>query len=334
MKRERKRILASLMAMLMVLVMVVSLIPTLTANAATTSKKASYKEVKTINYTLAGKEIRTLTFSAGIVKISFGSQSAVRMKKVTDKKVRITGVRNGKTRFVVVTKDQKKIVCNITRSHTLNVKPRSKKVVKTSLKVKSVKSSNTKIAKVTKAKDKKSYTVSTTGKHGKAKITIKYVNNTSDIVTVSNHTWKTKKVKDAWDETIVDTPEKTQKVKVKDAWDETKKVKIKDAYDEQVYMYDTVIHNVTGEDMLHVDFLSWCEAHNCAIHFLGDGPCACDTHTEPVYKTVHHDAEYTTKTIHHDAEYTTKTVPAKTHTVHHDAQYVSVTYCSKCGKTK
>lgn len=151
-----------------------------------------------------------------------------------------------------------------------------------------------------------------------------------------SHNWVTeqKLVKDAWDETIVDTPEKTQKVKVKDAWDETKKVKIKDAYDEQVYMYDTVIHNVTGEDMLHVDFLSWCEAHNCAIHFLGDGPCACDTHTEPVYKTVHHDAEYTTKTIHHDAEYTTKTIPAKTHTVHHDAQYVSVTYCSKCGKTK
>ena len=311
MKRERKRILVSLMAMVMALVMAVSLVPTLTANAATASKKILYKEAKTVNYTLAGKEIRTLTFSAGIVKISFGSQSAVRMKKVTDKKVRITGVRNGKTRFVVVTKDQKKIVCNITRSHTLNVKPRSKKVVKTSLKVKSVKSSNTKIAKVTKAKDKKSYTVSTTGKHGKAKITIKYVNNVTEKLTISNHAWKTKRVKDAWDETIVDTPEKTQKVKVKDAWDE------------QVYVGTRSIQNETGEDVTDVDPGKWCEEHDCNIHFLGNGPCVSDCTSTPIYKTVHHDAEYTTKTI-----------PAKTHTVHHDAEYKSVTYCSKCGKTK
>lgn len=151
-----------------------------------------------------------------------------------------------------------------------------------------------------------------------------------------SHNWVTEKklVKDAWDETIVDEPEKTQKVKTKDAWDETKKVKVKDAYDEKVYVGEKEIHNVTGEDMSHVDFLSWCEAHDCAIHFLGNGPCAGDTHIEDVYKTVHHDAEYTTKTIHHDAEYTTKTIPAKTHTVHHDAEYKSVTYCSKCGKTK
>lgn len=151
-----------------------------------------------------------------------------------------------------------------------------------------------------------------------------------------SHNWVTeqKEVKAAWDETVVDEPEKTQKVKVKDAWDETKKVKVKDAWDEKVYVGEKEIHNVTGEDMTHVDFLSWCEAHDCAIHFLGDGPCACDTHIEDIYKTVHHDAEYTTKTIHHDAEYTTKTIPAKTHTVHHDAQYKSVTTCSKCGATK
>ncbi len=332
MKRERKRILVSLMAMVMALVMAVSLVPTLTANAATASKKILYKEAKTVNYTLAGKEIRTLTFSAGIVKISFGSQSAVRMKKVTDKKVRITGVRNGKTRFVVVTKDQKKIVCNITRSHTLNVKPRSKKVVKTSLKVKSVKSSNTKIAKVTKAKDKKSYTVSTTGKHGKAKITIKYVNNTSDIVTVSNHTWKTKKVKAAWNEKVVDEPARTEKVKTKDAWDETKKVCTKEAYDEQVLDGYRDIQNDTGDDVTDVDRRQWCKDHDCRGHFLGNGPCASDNTSTPVYKTVHHDAEYKTETIHHDAEYTTKTIPEKSHTIHHDAEYK--TYCSKCGKTK
>ena len=331
MKRERKRILVSLMAMVMALVMAVSLVPTLTANAATASKKILYKEAKTVNYTLAGKEIRTLTFSAGIVKISFGSQSAVRMKKVTDKKVRITGVRNGKTRFVVVTKDQKKIVCNITRSHTLNVKPRSKKVVKTSLKVKSVKSSNTKIAKVTKAKDKKSYTVSTTGKHGKAKITIKYVNNVTEKLTISNHAWKTKRVKAAWDEKVVDEPARTEKVKTKDAWDE--KVLVKDAYDEKVCIGEREIQNDTGEDVTDVtNPREWCRQHNCAQCFLGDGPCIYDNTLTPIYKTVHHDAQY--KTVHHDATYENRTIPAKTHTVHHSAEYKTIKRCSKCGKTK
>ena len=272
MKRERKSIPASLMAMVMMLVMVFSLAPTFTANAATVSKKDSYKEVKTMNYTLAGKEIRTLTFSAGIVKISFGSQSAVRMKKVTDKKVRITGVRNGKTRFAVVTNDGKKIVCNITRSHTLNTKYRSKNIVKTSVKVKSVKSSNTKIAKVTKAKDGKSYTVSTTGKHGKARITVKYANNVTENIIVGNHSWKRKKVKDA--------------------------------YDEKVCIGEREIQNDTGEDVTDVTNPGeWCRQHNCAQCFLGDGPCIFDNTLTPVYKTVHHDAQYKT-------------------------------YCSKCGATK
>lgn len=151
-----------------------------------------------------------------------------------------------------------------------------------------------------------------------------------------SHNWVTeqKLVKDAWDETIVDEPEKTQKVKVKDAWDETKNVKVKDAWDEQVCIGKRSIQNETGEDLTGVDKLDWCEAHDCRIHMLGDGPCGSDVTIKPVYKTVHHDAEYTTKTIHHDAEYTYKTIPAKTHTVHHDAEYKSVTYCSKCGKTK
>ena len=151
-----------------------------------------------------------------------------------------------------------------------------------------------------------------------------------------SHNWVTeqKLIKDAWDETIVDTPEKTQKVKVKDAWDETKKVCTKEAYDEQVYIGKRSIQNETGEDLTGVDRRAWCEAHDCNIHMLGNGPCANDVTIKPMYKTVHHDAEYTTKTIHHDAEYETRTIPAKTHTVHHDAQYESVTYCSKCGKTK
>ena len=44
-------------------------------------------------------------------------------------------------------------------------------------------------------------------------------------------------------------------------------------------------------------------------------PQPANTHThnfQPVYRTVHHDAEYKTETIHHDAEYKT---------VHHDAEY-------------
>lgn len=149
-----------------------------------------------------------------------------------------------------------------------------------------------------------------------------------------SHNWVTeqKLVKDAWDETIVDEPEKTQKVKVKDAWDETKNVKVKDAWDEQVLDGYRDIQNDTGEDVTNVDSYQWCKKHNCAICFLGDGPCASNCTSTPVYKTVHHDAEYETKTIHHDAEYTTKTIPEKSHTVHHDAVYK--TYCSKCGATK
>ena len=143
-----------------------------------------------------------------------------------------------------------------------------------------------------------------------------------------SHNWVTETVKAAWDEKVVDEPEKTQKVKVKDAWDE--KVLVKDAYDEEVYTGERAIHNVTGEDMTHVDFSTWCEEHDCSIHCLGNGPCACDTHTEPIYKTVHHDAKY--KTVHHDATYENRTTPAKTHTVHHKAE--TIQRCSKCGATK
>lgn len=151
-----------------------------------------------------------------------------------------------------------------------------------------------------------------------------------------SHNWVTeqKLVKDAWDETIIDEPEKTQKVKVKDAWDETKNVKVKDAWDEQVLDGYRDIQNDTGEDVTNVDSYQWCKKHDCFIHMLGDGPCVANCTSTPVYKTVHHDAEYKTKTIHHDAEYTTKTIPEKSHTVHHDAQYKSVTICSKCGATK
>ena len=106
-----------------------------------------------------------------------------------------------------------------------------------------------------------------------------------------SHNWVTeqKLVKDAWDETIVDEPEKTQKVKVKDAWDE--QVCVKDAWDEQVYAGEHEIHNVTGEDVTGKG-REWCEAHDCPLHCLGDGLCVSDNHLEPFYKTVHHDAQF------------------------------------------
>lgn len=146
-----------------------------------------------------------------------------------------------------------------------------------------------------------------------------------------SHNWVTeqKVIKDAWDETVIDEPEKTQKVKVKDAWDE--QVLVKDAWDEQVYVGERAIQNDTGEDVTGQG-LDWCEKHNCHDHFLGDGPCRSNCTIKPIYETKHHAAQY--KTVHHKAEYTYKTIPAKTHTVHHDAQYKSVTTCSKCGATK
>lgn len=147
-----------------------------------------------------------------------------------------------------------------------------------------------------------------------------------------SHNWVTeqKKVKDAWDETIVDEPEKTQKVKVKDAYDE--KVLVKDAYDEQVLDGYRDIQNDTGEDVTNVNPYEWCKAHDCAQCFLGDGPCVYNCTSTPIYKTVHHDAKY--KTVHHDSQYETQTTPAKTHTVHHNAEYKTIQRCSKCGATK
>lgn len=147
-----------------------------------------------------------------------------------------------------------------------------------------------------------------------------------------SHNWVTETVKAAWDEKVIDEPARTEKVKTKDAWDETKKVCTKEAYDEKVLDGYRNIQNETGEDVTDVNPYEWCKAHDCAQCFLGNGPCVFDNTPTPVYKTVHHKAEYKTETIHHDAEYTTKTIPEKSHTIHHEAEYK--TYCSKCGKTK
>ena len=154
-----------------------------------------------------------------------------------------------------------------------------------------------------------------------------------------NHNWVSTQVlvKEAWTETVVDVPEKTEKVLVREAWDETvtEKVLVKDAWDEEVFVGYRAIQNVTGEDVTDVG-IEWCESHNCDNHFFGGGPCRCDNTAKPVYKTVHHDAEYktVTKTIHHDAEYKTVTTPAQTHTVNHPAEYRTVKKCSECGAQK
>ena len=154
-----------------------------------------------------------------------------------------------------------------------------------------------------------------------------------------NHNWVSTQVlvKEAWTETVVDVPEKTEKVLVREAWDETvtERVLVREAYDEEVFVGYRDIQNVTGEDVTNCS-IEWCESHNCDIHFFGGGPCVSDCTSEPVYKTVHHDAEYktVTKTVHHDAEYKTVTTPAQTHTVNHPAEYKTVKKCSECGAQK
>ena len=164
-----------------------------------------------------------------------------------------------------------------------------------------------------------------------------------------NHNWVSTQVlvKDAWTETVVDVPEKTEKVLVRDAWDETKKVKVKDEWDEQVYVCTHQMQLDTGEYLDTVEATkAFCQAHNCVSHSrealdrynedpsVGPGLCGCRVTPVDEYKTVHHDAEYETQTIHHDAEYKTVTTPAQTHTVNHPAEYKTVKKCSECGAQK
>ena len=157
-----------------------------------------------------------------------------------------------------------------------------------------------------------------------------------------NHNWVSTQVlvKEAWTETVVDVPEKTEKVLVREAWDETKKVKVKDEWDEQVYVCTHQMQLDTGEYLdTNEAVKAFCQAHNCHSHNKNcdfSQPFMCGYRRTGVdeYKTVHHDAEYETQTIHHDAEYKTVTTPAQTHTVFHDAEYETVDKCSKCGATK
>lgn len=204
MKKSETGFITRIVTLIMVCVMALSLIPNVSANAATTSKSTAYKSTKTMTCYLAGRERKTITMPADIAKISFGSQSAVKMRKASSRKVVVSGIRNGKTKFTVITKDKRRIVCNVVRTTKFTMSPSKKRVINTNIKLKYVKSSNTKLATVKLAKNKKSFTV-TTKKKGTVKITVRYSNNkveTLSLVVAHQHTWKTVVDKDEWDEPI------------------------------------------------------------------------------------------------------------------------------------
>ena len=204
MKKSETGFITRIVTLIMVCVMALSLIPNVSANAATTSKSTAYKSTKTMTCYLAGRERKTITMPADIAKISFGSQSAVKMRKASSRKVVVSGIRNGKTKFTVITKDKRRIVCNVVRTTKFTMSPSKKRVINTNIKLKYVKSSNTKLATVKLAKNKKSFTV-TTKKKGTVKITVRYSNNkveTLRLVVAHQHTWITIKDKDEWDEPI------------------------------------------------------------------------------------------------------------------------------------
>ena len=204
MKKSETGFITRIVTLIMVCVMALSLIPNVSANAATTSKSTAYKSTKTMTCYLAGRERKTITMPADIAKISFGSQSAVKMRKASSRKVVVSGIRNGKTKFTVITKDKRRIVCNVVRTTKFTMSPSKKRVINTNIKLKYVKSSNTKLATVKLAKNKKSFTV-TTKKKGTVKITVRYSNNkveTLRLVVAHQHTWTTIKDKDEWDEPI------------------------------------------------------------------------------------------------------------------------------------
>ena len=77
---------------------------------------------------------------------------------------------------------------------------------------------------------------------------------------------------------------------VKEAWDE--QVLVKDAWDEQV-----IDHYDTKSRVFCADCGAEHDGSNCPIcPVCGGGDWGYDTVSVPVYKTVHHDAEYTCST--------------------------------------
>ena len=298
-----------IMAVIAALVMVVALFPD--SKIETSAASVNTKLYKTISCQLTGRETKIVTFGSDIASITYGSQAPASMKKISARKVEVKGVKNGTTKFYVVTKDKRHITCNVTRNNALIMNTNSTRVIKTATKIKSVKSLNPSIATATLSSGKTFYVVKTKNKKAAARLLVTYADGAKATITLKTnhaHTW----VKRAHSE----------KVKVKDAYDE--KVCVKDAYDEQVYVCTHQMQLDTGE---YLDTLeaskAFCQAHNCVSHsrealarYNEDpsvGPGLCGYRVTPVdeYKTVHHDAKY--KTVHHDAQYETHTTPAKTH---------------------
>lgn len=266
-----------IMAVIAALVMAVSLLPA--SKIETSAANVNTKLYKTISCQLTGRETKIVTFGSDIASITYGSQAPASMKKISARKVEVKGVKNGTTKFYVVTKDKRHITCNVTRNNALIMNTNSTRVIKTATKIKLVRSLNPSIATATLSSGKTFYVVKTKNKKAASRILVTYADGAKATITLKTnhaHTW----VKKAYSE----------QVKVKDAWNE----QVLDGYRD--------IQNDTGEDVTGIDRIKWCEEHDCNIHFLGDGPCAGNCTSTPVYKTVHHDAQYETKTI-----------PAKTH---------------------
>lgn len=266
-----------IMAVIAALVMAVSLLPA--SKIETSAANVNTKLYKTISCQLTGRETKIVTFGSDIASITYGSQAPASMKKISAHKVEVKGVKNGTTKFYVVTKDKRHITCNVTRNNALIMNTNSTRVIKTATKIKSVKSLNPSIVTATLSGGKTFYVVKTKNKKAASRILVTYADGAKATITLKTnhaHTW----VKKAYSENV----------KVKDAWDE----QVLDGYRD--------IQNDTGEDVTGIDRIKWCKEHDCSIHFLGNGPCAGDITSTPIYKTVHHDAKYKTKTM-----------PAKTH---------------------
>ena len=265
-----------IMAVIAALVMVVALFPA--SKIETSAASVNTKLYKTISCQLTGRETKIVTFGSDIASITYGSQAPASMKKISARKVEVKGVKNGTTKFYVVTKDKRHITCNVTRNNALIMNTNSTRVIKTATKIKSVKSLNPSIATATLSSGKTFYVVKTKNKKAAARLLVTYADGAKATITLKTnhaHTW------------------------VKRAHSE--KVKVKEAYDEEVFVGYRSIQNETGEDVTDYG-MEWCDSHNCRIHCFGDGPCRSDNTSTPVYKTVHHDAQYETHTT-----------PAKTH---------------------
>ena len=155
-----------IMAVIAALVMVVALFPD--SKIETSAASVNTKLYKTISCQLTGRETKIVTFGSDIASITYGSQAPASMKKISARKVEVKGVKNGTTKFYVVTKDKRHITCNVTRNNALIMNTNSTRVIKTATKIKSVKSLNPSIATATLSSGKTFYVVKTKNKKAAA----------------------------------------------------------------------------------------------------------------------------------------------------------------------